>query len=169
MDNLDLLLGVDYLNESLLDLKFRISPLAFFQANTKGAELLYTKIGSICDIDENTIILDICCGTGTIGLTLAKKCKLVVGVEIIAEAIEDAKLNAELNGLKNVEYHCGKAEEILPNLLKRFINDKVVAIVDPPRAGLHIKVIQSLRHLNNLVSLIYVSCNPELAMGNFIE
>jgi len=114
MDNLDLLLGVDYLNESLLDLKFRISPLAFFQANTKGAE-------------------------------------------------------AELNGLKNVEYHCGKAEEILPNLLKRFINDKVVAIVDPPRAGLHIKVIQSLRHLNNLVSLIYVSCNPELAMGNFIE
>jgi tRNA (uracil-5-)-methyltransferase len=169
MDNLDLLLGVDYLNESLLDLKFRISPLAFFQANTKGAELLYTKIGSICDIDENTIILDICCGTGTIGLTLAKKCKLVVGVEIIAEAIEDAKLNAELNGLKNVEYHCGKAEEILPSLLKRFINDKVVAIVDPPRAGLHIKVIQSLRHLNNLVSLIYVSCNPELAMGNFIE
>jgi len=59
MDNLDLLLGVDYLNESLLDLKFRISPLAFFQANTKGAELLYTQIGSICDIDANTIILDI--------------------------------------------------------------------------------------------------------------
>lgn len=113
-----------------MGLKFRISPLAFFQANTKGAEILYTKIGDICDIDQDTIILDICCGTGTIGLTLAKKCKLVVGVEIIAEAIEDAKLNAEINEIKNVEYHSGKAEDILPNLLKRFTNDKVLQIFD---------------------------------------
>lgn len=155
--------------ESLLNLKFRISPLAFFQANTKAAEILYSKIGEICDIDESTIILDICCGTGTIGLTLASKCKLVVGVEIIPEAIEDAKVNSELNNIKNVEWHCGKAEDILPNLLKRHVNDKVVAIVDPPRAGLHIKVIQALRHLRNLESLIYVSCNPELATQNFIE
>ena len=95
-----------------MDLKFRISPLAFFQANTQAAEVLYAKIGSICDINENTIILDICCGTGTIGLTLANKCKLVVGVEIIAEAIEDAKLNSSLNNIKNVEFHCGKAEVI---------------------------------------------------------
>jgi tRNA (uracil-5-)-methyltransferase len=128
------------LYENLLDLKFRISPLAFFQANTKAAEKLYSKIGDICDIDENTIVLDICCGTGTIGLTLAKRCRLIVGVEIIAEAIEDAKRNSDLNGIKNVEYHCGKAEDVLPDILKRFYNDKVVAIVDPPRAGLRKKL-----------------------------
>jgi len=169
MDNLDLLLGEQFLNENLLGLKFQISPLAFFQSNTKGAELLYQKIGQICELDKNTILLDICCGTGTIGLTLASKAKLVVGVEIIPEAIEDAKLNSVLNDIKNVEFHCGKAEDVLPNLLKRFTDERVVAIVDPPRAGLHTKVVQALRHLKNLNSLIYVSCNPEMAMQNFVD
>ena len=72
--------------------------------------------------------------------------KLVVGVEIIADAIEDAKLNSQLNDITNVEYHCGKAEDVLPNLLKRFTNERVVAIVDPPRAGLRTyKIIFCIR------------------------
>ncbi|CAF0862793.1 unnamed protein product [Brachionus calyciflorus] len=170
MDNLDILLGDDCLYEELLGLKFRISPLAFFQANTKAAEVLYRKIGDISELGENTILLDICCGTGTIGLTLAKRCKQVIGVEIIQEAIEDAKINAKLNNIENVEYHCGKAEDVLPNILKRFgKDDKIIAIVDPPRAGLHTKVVQALRRLDNLKSLVYVSCNPELAMQNFVD
>lgn len=69
--NLELVYGENYLNERLLGLDFRISPLAFFQCNTKAAELLYSKIGDICDLDKDTVLLDICCGTGTIGLTLA--------------------------------------------------------------------------------------------------
>lgn len=169
MDNLECLFGEQHLNEKLLGLDFRISPLAFFQSNTKGAEILYSKIGDICNIDKDTILLDICCGTGTIGLTLADKAKLVVGVEIVPEAIEDAKLNSALNGVTNVEWHCGKAEDVLPNILKRFHDQKVVAIVDPPRAGLHNKVLQNLRQLRNLKNLIYVSCSPELAMQNFVD
>ncbi|RNA09498.1 tRNA (uracil-5-)-methyltransferase -like protein [Brachionus plicatilis] len=170
MDNLETLLGEDCLYEELLGLKFRISPLAFFQANTKAAEVLYEKIGDISGLDNETILLDICCGTGTIGLTLANKCKKVIGVEIIPEAIEDAKLNAQLNNIENVEFHCGKAEDVLPNILKRFSkDDKIMAIVDPPRAGLHTKVVQALRKLDCLKSLVYVSCNPELAMQNFVD
>jgi tRNA (uracil-5-)-methyltransferase len=140
-----------------------------YKANTKAAEILYNKIVEISDIDENTIVLDICCGTGTIGLSLAKKAKHIVGVEIIPEAIEDAKINSDFNEIKNVEWICGKAEDILPKIFRRFENEKIIAIVDPPRAGLHSKVIQTLRRLKNLDKLIYVSCNPELAFGNFIE
>ena len=114
-------------------------------------------------------------------------------MDIVAEAIEDAKLNSSLNGLTNVEYYCGKAEDVLPGILRRFKDDKVIVILDPPRAGLrtytfvctssfltqfHLmftfflvdaKVVQSLRRMDNLHNLIYVSCNPELAATNFVE
>lgn len=170
MDNLEKLFGNEScLYEQLFDLKFRISPLAFFQANTKAAEVLYSKIAEISNIDENTVVLDICCGTGTIGLTLAKRAKAVVGIEIIPEAIEDAILNSKLNNLTNVTFKCGKAEDVLPTIIRQYENEKVIAIVDPPRAGLHSKVIQTLRKLKNLDTLIYVSCNPELAINNFVD
>jgi tRNA (uracil-5-)-methyltransferase len=74
-----------------------------------------------------------------------------------------------LKDISNAEFLCGKAEDVLPNLLKRYENEKIIAIVDPPRAGLHSKVIQALRRLKNLDTIIYVSCNAELAMQNFIE
>jgi len=168
-ENIEKLYGDDYLYEKLMDLNFRISPLAFFQANTKGAELLYNRIGDLCNVDKGTIVLDICCGTGTIGLTLARRAKFVVGVEIIAQAIEDAKINSKINNISNVEFICGKAEEVLQRITKRYEKEKIVAIVDPPRAGLHNKVIQTLRQLQNLDTLIYVSCNAELALGNFVD
>ena len=80
MTNLELIYGEAFLNERLLGLDFRISPLAFFQCNTKGAELLYSKIGDICELDKDTVLLDICCGTGTIGLTLANVTWLFISV-----------------------------------------------------------------------------------------
>lgn len=130
--------------------------------NTLAAEVLYNKIGEIAEIDANTNILDVCCGTGTIGLSLSKvhivrqlcvnsrlafvlvsqNCRRVYGVDIVESAVEDARRNAERNGITNCVFVAGKAEEELDNLIKQIDSEegakdsKIVAILDPPRAGL---------------------------------
>ena len=93
-----LLLGSEIIYENLLGLKFRISPNAFFQVNLKSAEILYTLAREWAGADENTVIVDVCCGTGTIGLTMAKSVKKVIGLELEVTAVEDAIVNASLNG-----------------------------------------------------------------------
>uniref|UniRef100_T1IXD7 tRNA (uracil(54)-C(5))-methyltransferase n=1 Tax=Strigamia maritima TaxID=126957 RepID=T1IXD7_STRMM len=160
--------GERYVYESIFDLKFRISPDAFFQVNTAAAQLLYTVIKDLINADkEETVVVDVCCGTGTIGMTLAKDVLKVLGIEMVASAIEDAKANKELNNLDNVQYVCGKAEEVLFPILASIEKENIVAIIDPPRAGIHNKVIRTLRSCNKIKSLIYVSCNPRMAMLNF--
>ncbi|XP_053557874.1 tRNA (uracil-5-)-methyltransferase homolog A [Bombina bombina] len=161
--------GDKYIHEELLSLNFRISPHAFFQVNTLAAEVLYSTIADWAQLDQSSTVLDVCCGTGTIGISLAKKVKKVVGIELCQEAIADAKFNAEINNLSNVEFRCGKAEDIFPSLINSFITQNPVAIVDPPRAGLHSKVIIAIRRAEHLKRLIYVSCNPRAAMNNFID
>eukprot|EP00079_Xenopus_tropicalis_P020592 XP_012811694.1 PREDICTED: tRNA (uracil-5-)-methyltransferase homolog A isoform X1 [Xenopus tropicalis] len=161
--------GDQYIYEDLLGLTFRISPHAFFQVNTPAAEVLYSAIADWAQLDQNTTVLDVCCGTGTIGISLAKKVKKVVGIELCQEAIADAKANAQLNNLDNVEFRCGKAEDIFPTLIYSFTFPSPLAIVDPPRAGLHSKVIIAIRKAEHLKQLIYVSCNPKAAMNNFID
>ncbi|XP_037231830.1 tRNA (uracil-5-)-methyltransferase homolog A isoform X2 [Falco rusticolus] len=161
--------GDKYIYEELLGLKFRISPHAFFQVNTEAAEVLYTAIRDWAQLSQESTVLDICCGTGTIGISLAKKVKKVIGIELCQEAVQDAKVNAQINELSNIEFHCGKAEDIVPSLINILSPQNLVTIVDPPRAGLHSKVILAIRRAEHLKKLIYVSCNPRAAMNNFVD
>ncbi|PHT35163.1 hypothetical protein CQW23_26963 [Capsicum baccatum] len=252
-------------------LKFCISPTAFFQVNTLAAEKLYSLAGDWASLGPDTLLFDICCGTGTIGLTLANRVGMVVGIEMNASAVSDAQRNAEINGIKNCRFICGKAEDVIGSVLKEYLvsppkvdglqdikeknnqentistgktdcivnaseadeesgmcidpdsapivnmdstentlepegkagNRKslsesssdgiiesetqlkncssenlttpvqhfknVVAIVDPPRAGLHPTVIKLLRTNSRLRRLVYISCNPETLVANAIE
>ncbi|NXG52845.1 TRM2A methyltransferase, partial [Psilopogon haemacephalus] len=161
--------GDKYIYEELLGLKFRISPHAFFQVNTQAAEVLYTAIREWAQLSHESTVLDICCGTGTIGISLAKQVKKVIGIELCQEAVQDAKVNAQMNELDNIEFHCGKAEDIVPSLINLLAPQNLITIVDPPRAGLHSKVILAIRRAEHLKKLIYVSCNPRAAMNNFVD
>lgn len=157
------------IQEDLLGLTFQISPHAFFQVNTPAAEVLYTVIQDWARLEKGSTVLDVCCGTGTIGLALAQKVKKVIGIELSQEAVEDARVNARANELNNVEFHCGRAEDLVPALVSRLVSQQLVAVLDPPRAGLHSKVILAVRRAENLKRLLYVSCNPRAAMGNFVD
>ncbi|KFW12766.1 tRNA (uracil-5-)-methyltransferase A, partial [Eurypyga helias] len=161
--------GDKYIYEELLGLKFRISPHAFFQVNTQAAEVLYTAIMEWAQLSPESTVLDVCCGTGTIGISLAKKVKKVIGIEVCQEAVQDARANAQMNALNNVEFHCGKAEDIVPSVVSSLAPQNPITIVDPPRAGLHSKVILAIRRAEHLKKLIYVSCNPRAAMSNFVD
>ncbi|XP_078483580.1 tRNA (uracil-5-)-methyltransferase homolog A isoform X1 [Ciona intestinalis] len=173
------LTGEGVIYEKLFDLKFRISPDAFFQCNTKAAEVLYKCIGDLVKqaIDETpdskeTALLDVCCGTGTIGLTLSSCVNRLVGVDICEQAIIDAVKNATLNNITNAEFYVGKAEDVLPKAIEGLsgINSlNLVAVVDPPRCGLHAKVIKVIRQCPAIQYLIYVSCSVDQAKTNFVD
>ncbi|KAJ4978648.1 hypothetical protein NE237_009428 [Protea cynaroides] len=239
------------IHDYICNLRFSISPTAFFQVNTLAAEKLYLLAGDWAGLGPNTLLFDICCGTGTIGLTLAHRVGMVVGIEMNASAVADAHQNAVINGIKNCRFVCGKAEDVMGSILKEYLDvlpkqdetenapksneeedshdrekeqdasmnkiqyleeglehqqsdvksasscpDKdgeqledpiksscimednnnqvpkykeVVAIVDPPRGGLHPVVIKTLRTHPCLRRLVYISCNPETLMANAIE
>ncbi|KAI4486330.1 hypothetical protein M0802_012349 [Mischocyttarus mexicanus] len=161
--------GAEYIEEILLDKKFRISPQAFFQVNTLGAEVLYKAIIDMAEPTNDTTILDICSGTGTIGLSFSKHCGEVLGVEIIPDAIKDAKQNALQNDVTNSEFFVGKAEDILFPIIQRATKSRIVAVLDPPRAGIHQKTLLMLRKANNINRLIYISCDPRAAMKNLMD
>ncbi|XP_028125956.1 zinc finger CCCH domain-containing protein 24 isoform X2 [Camellia sinensis] len=234
------------IHDYISNLRFCISPTAFFQVNTLAAEKLYSLAGDWAGLGTDTLLFDICCGTGTIGLTLAHRVGKVVGIEMNASAVLDAERNAEINGIKNCRFVCAKAENVMGSLLKEYLNlpqkqdeiansseknneepvyieekgtsldntpdsedsaslelengksesgcvsrpgldnqpqnsctsenntlthqfKNVVAIVDPPRVGLHPTVIKVLRTHPRLRRLVYISCNPESLMANAIE
>ncbi|CAF0956084.1 unnamed protein product [Rotaria sordida] len=165
----EILLGESYIIEKLFDFQFHISAKAFFQANTQGAEVLYSLIKDSMKLDNETIVLDICCGTGTIGITLANNVKHVIGIEMNKDAVEDAKRNAQLNNINNIDFIAEKIESIIHKLVKKYDQQRLIAILDPPRAGVHRKVIQTLRSTENIKVLGYVACNPQLATHNLID
>ncbi|XP_071848571.1 tRNA (uracil-5-)-methyltransferase homolog A-like isoform X2 [Apostichopus japonicus] len=168
--NFYLVLGDTHVTEELLGLKFRISQDAFFQVNTKAAEVLFQTAGDWAEVTKDSVLLDVCCGTGTIGLSLAHRVKKVIGVELCKQAVEDAKVNAKNNGIENATYICGKAEDRLPSVMQDISDsEKVIGIIDPPRAGLHRRVIQTLRRCEGMKRLVYMSCNPYTAWNNFID
>ncbi|RUS77788.1 hypothetical protein EGW08_014452 [Elysia chlorotica] len=170
--DVQLLFGEKHVFETLMGMSFRISPEAFFQVNTPATEKLYGLISSWCNASTNTTVLDICCGTGTIGLSMAKNVKEVIGIEMCAQAVEDAKENAAINGVKNVKYYSKKVEEVIQPILSSLNSSNLqdlVAVVDPPRAGLHKDVIRTLRKCEHIERLVYVSCNPEIAQTNFVD
>ncbi|XP_065282119.2 tRNA (uracil-5-)-methyltransferase homolog A-like [Dermacentor albipictus] len=162
--------GTEDIEETLLGLTFQVSPDAFFQVNTPAAEVLYRAAEEVAGLSAETTLLDICCGTGTIGLSLASKVKKVYGVEVCRRAVQNAKRNAELNGIKNASFVQGKAEDVIQDVIRSVGgSEEIVAIVDPPRQGLHNKVLRTLRWTASIKKLVYVSCNPEGALQNFLD
>ncbi|XP_057997523.1 zinc finger CCCH domain-containing protein 24 isoform X2 [Hevea brasiliensis] len=110
------------IHDHISNLQFSISPTAFFQVNTLAAEKLYSLAGDWAGLGPDTLLFDICCGTGTIGLTLAHRVGMVIGIEMNASAVSDAHRNAEINGIKNCRFVCGKAENVMASLLKEYLN-----------------------------------------------
>lgn len=162
--------GTEEIEECLLGQTFQVSPDAFFQVNTPGAEVLYKTVEEVAGLNADTALLDICCGTGTIGLSLASKVNKVYGVEVCKRAVQNAKRNAEINGIKNASFVQGKAEDVIQDVIRTVGDSKeMVAIVDPPRQGLHNKVLRTLRGTSSIKKLVYVSCNPEGALQNFLD
>lgn len=143
--------------EYLDNYKFIISPGSFFQVNTETAEIIYKKILEIAELNEKKVVLDICCGTSTIGIFLSNKCKRVYGVDISSSSILDGKKNIRLNNITNISLICGKAEVQVPKILEK-MDEEVLAIVNPPRSGLHKNVLECLKK-NNINQIIYLSCN----------
>lgn len=132
------LYGAKFVTEVLLGLRFRISPGAFFQVNTACAETLYKTIIDFAKPTKDTTILDICCGTGTIGICFSKYVKQVLGVDNVAQAIKDAEANVKENDIENCKFFTGTAEDYINTLMYQAQGNggTIVAIVDPPRAGL---------------------------------
>ena len=150
--------GEERITERLNQIEFTLSPRAFFQLNPEQTVKLYSEVEKASELTGKEIVVDAYCGVGTIGLWLAKSAKEVHGMDIIPEAIEDAKKNAEAGGYKNVKYTHGKAEELLPKWAKQgFVVD--VLIVDPPRTGLDPKLLETILEVKPK-KFIYVSCNP---------
>lgn len=144
--------GKDNIIEKINEFSFIVSPDSFFQVNTLGAEKLYEKVREYASLNGNEKVLDLYCGTGTIGLFVSEKAEEVIGVEINKMAILDAIKNKKLNHVSNIDFICDDASNIN-------ISDINVAIVDPPRSGLDDKTINYLNSLN-LEKIIYVSCDP---------
>ena len=151
----EVLYGKDYIYEELLGLKFKITPFSFFQTNSLGAEVLYTKTREFVGEIDNQVVFDLYSGTGTIAQILAPVAKKVVGVEIIEEAVVAARENARLNGLDNCEFIAGDVLKVIDD-----IKDKPDMIVlDPPRDGIHPKAIDKIIDFG-VNKIVYVSCKP---------
>ena len=157
-DNFKKIYGEDYLEEEVLKNKFLISKESFFQVNKKQSEKLYLVAIDYLEINKDDIILDLYCGIGTTTLALAKQSKSVVGVEVIDRAIRDARLNAELNDIKNVRFITAKAEEIIDKLYESGFKPNKI-LLDPPRSGVDIKLIEQIKRLD-VERIVYISCNP---------
>lgn len=151
--------GDEFLTESLGHVKFLISPKSFFQTNTRQAEVLYNIVAEFARLSGSETVLDLYCGVGSIGIFLAVNAAKVIGVEAIAEAIEDAKVNARENQLQNCHFVVSDAKEMALSSLSHQFGKIDVVIVDPPRAGLHEDVCANLLELE-AETIVYVSCNP---------
>ncbi|SCW65566.1 23S rRNA (uracil(1939)-C(5))-methyltransferase RlmD [Eubacterium ruminantium] len=155
------LIGDPFISDYIGDVKFNISPQSFFQVNPEMTEKLYSKALEYAALSGGEKVWDMYCGIGTISLFLAEKAGNVYGVEIVPQAIDDAKNNAKLNDIKNVEFHVGKAEEVVPGLYEkdreRYTAD--VVVVDPPRKGCDEKLLETLVSMAP-ARLVYVSCDP---------
>mgnify|MGYP006286452267 CR=1 FL=1 len=151
--------GEDFLIEKLEDLELRISGLSFFQTNTQAAEKLYTRTLDFLSLSGTENLLDAYCGAGSIGIFCAKKAREVYGIEILREAVWDARINAARNGLDNCLFLCGDMKTTLPLLLERARLGIQRIVVDPPRSGLDKKSLRRILGIKSSV-IVYVSCNP---------
>ncbi|WP_223702153.1 23S rRNA (uracil(1939)-C(5))-methyltransferase RlmD [Sutcliffiella deserti] len=157
-DETRVLWGEEYIYDYIGDIKFAISARSFYQVNPEQTKVLYDKALEYADLTGEETVIDAYCGIGTISLFLAQKAKKVYGVEIVPEAIEDAKRNALLNGIDNAEFGVGEAEVVIPKWYKEGITADVL-VVDPPRKGCDEALLQTIIKMKPK-KVVYVSCNP---------
>ncbi|MDU1442608.1 MAG: 23S rRNA (uracil(1939)-C(5))-methyltransferase RlmD [Clostridium cochlearium] len=150
--------GKDKIIDYIGNFKFAITPLSFFQVNPIQTEVLYNKALEYAGLKGNEVVFDAYCGTGTISLFLSQKAKKVYGVEIVAEAIESAKLNAKENNVDNVDFIVGESEKVIPELIEKGIKADVV-VVDPPRKGCEKSLLEAMANMSP-EKIVYVSCDP---------
>ena len=153
------IVGRGYITDVLGDYIFKISPMSFYQVNPIQAEALYNIAIEKANITKDDVVCDLYCGIGTIGIFASKKVKQVYGIEIVEQAIEDAKENAKINNVKNAEFICGDVEFAFDKLINKKGIKPTAIIVDPPRKGLDEKTIQNILKLQTK-KVVYVSCNP---------
>lgn len=152
------LYGKDTIDDKIGDLTFEISPLSFYQVNPFQTEVIYKKAIEYADLKGNETVCDLYCGIGTIALFAAKKAKKVIGVEVVTEAIESAKKNAQRNQIDNAEFYEGEVEKVVPQLYQEGQKADVV-FIDPPRKGCDEALLKTLVDMAPS-RMIYVSCNP---------
>ena len=150
--------GQDYITDYIGNVKYQISPLSFFQVNPVQTRKLYERALEYADAESGETVWDLYCGIGTISLFLAQKAKQVYGVEIVPQAIEDAKHNALLNGFTNAEFYVGKAEDVLPKKYREENIKADVIVVDPPRKGCDEALLQTVVQMRPK-RVVYVSCD----------
>ena len=157
--------GEPFITDYIGNVKYQISPLSFYQVNPVQTEVLYGQALEYAGLTGNETVWDVYCGFGTISLFLAQKAKKVYGVEIVPQAIEDAKKNAKLNGFENAEFFVGKAEEVLPQYYKDYAKEHPgenaradVIVVDPPRKGCEESVLETMVNMKP-ERIVYVSCD----------
>lgn len=149
------LAGHDAIEEILCGLKFNVSPASFFQVNPPQAERLYKAAISAADVSSEEVVLDAYCGVGTMSLMFSKHVKKVIGVEAVAQAIEDAKSNADRNNIVNVEFHA----DLVENFIENFSEDIDVVLLNPPRRGCELSVLEKISS-STASKIVYVSCDP---------
>lgn len=154
-DETILLYGQDYFYEELLGLKFKISPFSFFQTNSRGAEVLYETARGYIGETKDKLIFDLYSGTGTIAQMIAPVAKKVIGVEIVEEAVEAAKVNAKLNNLDNCEFIAGDVLKVIDSIEER----PELIVLDPPRDGIHPKALDKIIDYG-VDRIVYISCKP---------
>ncbi|HWR32396.1 MAG TPA: 23S rRNA (uracil(1939)-C(5))-methyltransferase RlmD [Chitinophagaceae bacterium] len=151
--------GKGYVIEKLEDFQFKIGPKSFFQTNTKQAERLYRTARDFAELKGTETVYDLYCGTGSIGIFVSKMAKKIIGVELIEEAIEDAKQNATLNNLTHASFFTGNVIDICNDEFFNTHGRPDVIITDPPRMGMHPKLVQKILDMAAPI-VVYVSCNP---------
>ena len=151
-----LLFGEDQLLETLGELEFSLSATAFFQVNPVQTEVLYNKVVEFAELTGKETVLDAYCGTGTIGLYLARNAKKILGIERYGQAVEDAKKNAKRNQISNCEFWTGEVEKYLDEIQKLKLD---LIVVDPPRSGCSTEILEALNQ-TGAKRMVYVSCNP---------
>ena len=165
--NTNIILGKENINiygdgsiiDILGDYTFKISPESFYQVNPGQAEVLYNTAIEMANLDKDDILFDLYCGIGTIGIFASSYVKKVYGIEIVEQAIRDAKQNAEINNIKNIEFFAGDVEDTLEELMKKKGVYPDVVVVDPPRKGLDNNTISNILAIEPK-KIVYISCNP---------
>ncbi|MEX3913731.1 23S rRNA (uracil(1939)-C(5))-methyltransferase RlmD [Bacillus paralicheniformis] len=157
-DETTVIWGEEYIYDTIGEIKFAISARSFYQVNPEQTKVLYDKALEYAELNGEETVIDAYCGIGTISLFLAKQAKKVYGVEIVPEAIEDAKRNAELNGIENAEFEVGEVEVVIPKWYKEGIKADTL-VVDPPRKGCDEALLRTIIEMKPK-RVVYVSCNP---------
>ena len=151
------LYGKDTIQDTLCDVKFELSPLSFYQVNRQAAEKLYRLAAEMADFKGDELLVDLYCGAGTIGLSMASQVRELIGVEIIPDAVKNAKVNAERCGVKNARFICADAKKAAAELAAENLHPDVI-VVDPPRKGCDIEVLQAIATMAP-EKLVMISCN----------